>query len=197
VGAVCFFALGYNIKVPESVTIAPENVEVLGPFANVLKAAGNGVTMRSINNGTWVAMSIEFEVSEDLVAYGNALAEKEMKKIIAERKWNTRDVIRHNLDVNATRLEIPFSYYIAEYTLQKIVPSICKLEPGTVKKFEIPLGSFNGSTIAENREKTAKMMSTKTVQIITSNDGWVINETRREYDKSENHRDSSVRFYLK
>jgi hypothetical protein len=26
VGAVCFFALGYNIKVPDSVTIAPENV---------------------------------------------------------------------------------------------------------------------------------------------------------------------------
>jgi hypothetical protein len=196
VGAVCFFALGYNIKVPESVTIAPENVEVLGPFANVLKVAGNGVTMRSIDNGTWVAMSIEFEVSEDLVAHENALAEKEMKKVISERKWNARDVIRHNLDANDTKLEISISH-IEGYTLKKIVPSICKLEPGTVKKFDIPVSPFNGSTVAENREITAKMMSTKTLQIITSNDGWVINETRREYDKSENQRDSSVRFYLK
>jgi hypothetical protein len=172
-------------------------VEVLGPFANVLKAAGNGVTMRSVNGGTWVAMSIEFEVSEDPVAYENALAEKEMKRISAERNWNARDVIRHSLNPNDTRLEIPFSYYINGYTLESIVPSICKLEPGTVKKFDIPVSPFNGSTIAENREKTAKMMSTKTLQIITSNSGYVINETRKESGKYKDRYDYEVSFRLK
>jgi hypothetical protein len=177
-GAAGFFALGLNIKVPESVTIAPENVEVLGPFASVIKVAGSGVTMRSIDKGTGVAMSIEFEVTEDPVAYEKARVQEEIKNIISEQKWGARDVISY--EPRGTYFDIPD---IRHDSLGKIFDSICKLEPGTVKKFDIPLNEFRGS-ITEKKKTTVKLMSAKTLQINTHSAGRVENKTRKDAGKS-------------
>jgi hypothetical protein len=162
---------------------------VTGPFADVLKVVGDGVTMRSIDGGKTLTMSIEFEVMENLAAYTEARIQKEIKKLSSEKKWNTRDVIIYEfakLDYKTGGI----STSVAELQEGKaIFDSICKLEPGAVKKFnsDTNVGSGSGwhsKGTVEDRKATAKAMSVKTLSVrANAAEFYVTNQTRKEAGK--------------
>jgi hypothetical protein len=80
---------------------------------------------------------------------------------------------------------------ISTNSLGTIFDSICKLEPGNTKSFDIPLREFRGNTI-ENKKSAVKLMSSETLQITTSSTGRIENKTRQEAGK-----DYSENFNLK
>lgn len=57
---------GIGITVPESVTIAPENITITGSLSSHIKAAGKGLTMTASEGGTSGAITAELEAVDDL-----------------------------------------------------------------------------------------------------------------------------------
>ena len=82
---------GSDIFIPESVSIAPENVEFKGVLSEYLKAAGKGVTITWDDKNLQLKMTLELENSlADVDKYIEQRATEEIQKLAKQKKWDVK-----------------------------------------------------------------------------------------------------------
>jgi hypothetical protein len=156
VALIIVSASGVGVKVPDTASIAAENVTITGPLEDYFKAAGDGFTVRSREGGTEISISVEIEAVKDTMPF----IEKQIADAIKRKGWQedkcTFKLVSFQSDVRL----VDFSNISNE---EEFLSSILKIEPGTTKKIAISvsLSGFPGS-----RKKTvAKWMAMENIEL--------------------------------
>jgi hypothetical protein len=145
---------GVGIVVPELVTIAPEDVNLRGAFAEYLKVTGGGVTLTWNEASRHTKMTIEIDALEDL----NLLLKRGFEKAVREKKkWDPRYCTYKSL---LTKVSINGKSF---YDHENFLATILRLKPGNPRVITVSDSEVEGDTMAEIKTAAAQFMAMKAV----------------------------------
>jgi NAD-dependent SIR2 family protein deacetylase len=162
--AAVFFVqrAGIGISVPESVTIASENVTLAGAFADSLKVIGSGVTITTDKAVSRIKMTVELEATEDL----DAVIERQVQQFAKSKHWDMKYCTYEANRQYATVSGVPEYYDIGAYGY---IEDILKLKPGTSRVLTVFEGGTNRKAVAVPaatlRKAVALFMAREDVEI--------------------------------